>query len=122
MVVVVSNSGCLLLFCQLPDFAALTCLTSLDLSRNQLESLPMELLQLPQLRTLKLSGNRIAELPDSIEVLQGLAELDVSKNILATFSPALLNLKLQTLNISSNLITVLPEKIGYVGAASIAQP
>ena len=32
---------------QLPDFAALTCLVSLDLSRNLLETLPMHLLNLP---------------------------------------------------------------------------
>ncbi|MEI7526867.1 MAG: leucine-rich repeat domain-containing protein, partial [Mariniphaga sp.] len=82
----------------------------LDLSHNNINSLPTELWDLDSLQCLQLSFNEIPSIPESIRGLQNLKNLDVSYNRL-TFLPAeLFNLNnLSRLSVRSNKITVLQE-------------
>lgn len=68
-----------------------TSLTSLDMSRNELWTLPSSALQsIPNLQYLNLSRNWFAELPKSIAHLSKLKSLNVSHNMLRSSHAALL--------------------------------
>lgn len=58
-------------------------LVELDLSSNELESLPDEICLLINLRKLKLEGNRIARLPNSFPALYKLEKLYLNNNELS---------------------------------------
>ena len=66
------------------NISKLTQLTGLNLSYNQLTSLPVEIGQLTQLTTLYLSGNQLTSLPVEIGQLAQLTELDLDYNQLAS--------------------------------------
>ncbi|XP_069655816.1 leucine-rich repeat and calponin homology domain-containing protein 4 isoform X10 [Haliaeetus albicilla] len=94
-----------------PAIANLQALTHLDLSRNQLTSLPACLCLLP-LRVLNASNNRLAQLPENIGALGALRQLDVSCNELRALPASVGQLKsLRDLNLRRNQLTVLPTEL-----------
>jgi small GTP-binding protein len=62
------------------EIGELKNLTTLDLSGNQLERLPAEIGELKNLTTLDLSGNQLERLPAEIGELKNLTTLDLSEN------------------------------------------
>ncbi|XP_049648543.1 leucine-rich repeat and calponin homology domain-containing protein 4 isoform X3 [Accipiter gentilis] len=94
-----------------PAIANLQALAHLDLSRNQLTSLPACLCLLP-LRVLNASNNRLAQLPENIGALGALRQLDVSCNELRALPASVGQLKsLRDLNLRRNQLTVLPTEL-----------
>ncbi|KAJ8363659.1 hypothetical protein SKAU_G00124900 [Synaphobranchus kaupii] len=63
-----------------PDFGSLSHLVKLDLSKNQLVSLPVELGRLVSLQHLDLYNNKLNSLPTSISQLRNLKWLDLKDN------------------------------------------
>ncbi|KAM6188383.1 LOW QUALITY PROTEIN: leucine-rich repeat and calponin homology domain-containing protein 4-like [Sarcoramphus papa] len=94
-----------------PAIANLQALAHLDLSRNQLTSLPACLCLLP-LRVLNASNNRLAQLPENIGALGALRQLDVSCNELRALPAGVGQLKsLRDLNLRRNQLTMLPAEL-----------
>ena len=102
---------------------ALYAVTRMDVSKNNLASLPEEVFNLPSLRLLNASENHIAQLPDGVVNARGdaqcvgdnswdcpwLEDIQLQKNKLKTVSAALFKLPgLQKLNLSHNEIDRLP--------------
>ncbi|XP_018432018.1 PREDICTED: leucine-rich repeat and calponin homology domain-containing protein 3 [Nanorana parkeri] len=89
----------------------LQALTFLNLSRNQLTSLPGYICSLP-LKVLIASNNKLDSLPEEIGLLRHLTELDVSCNEVQTIPTQIGKLEsLRDLNIRRNLLLQLPEEI-----------
>ncbi|MFO7864636.1 MAG: leucine-rich repeat domain-containing protein [Salinivirgaceae bacterium] len=95
------------------DVVKLKQLEIIDLSGNDLHTLPKELGQLENLRELYLQNNCLATLPDSIVQLVNLEVLDLSYNSLENLPEDFNSLKkLRVLNLNSNALTRLPDSIG----------
>uniref|UniRef100_A0A452HMJ4 Calponin-homology (CH) domain-containing protein n=1 Tax=Gopherus agassizii TaxID=38772 RepID=A0A452HMJ4_9SAUR len=96
----------------IPDaIVNLQMLTYLNLSRNQLSSLPACLCGLP-LKVLIASNNRLGSLPEEIGQLKQLMELDVSCNEITALPQQIGQLKsLRELNIRRNYLKVLPQEL-----------
>lgn len=96
----------------IPDsMIILQSLTSLNLSRNQLGSLPACLCSLP-LRVLNASNNKLVNLPEAIGQLRGLMELDISCNEVTALPRHISRLRaLRELNVRRNLLCVLPDDL-----------
>ncbi|XP_069614379.1 leucine-rich repeat and calponin homology domain-containing protein 1 isoform X1 [Ranitomeya imitator] len=96
----------------IPDtLANLQMLTYLNISRNQLSSLPACLCGLP-LKVLIASNNKLGFLPEEIGRLQQLMELDISCNEITSLPQQIGLLKsLRELNIRRNYLKVLPQEI-----------
>ncbi|NWS56064.1 LRCH1 protein, partial [Chunga burmeisteri] len=89
----------------------LQMLTYLNLSRNQLSSLPACLCGLP-LKVLIASNNKLGSLPEEIGQLKQLMELDVSCNEITTLPQQIGQLKsLKELNVRRNYLEVLPQEL-----------
>ncbi|XP_036913521.1 leucine-rich repeat and calponin homology domain-containing protein 1 isoform X3 [Sturnira hondurensis] len=89
----------------------LQALTYLNLSRNQLSTLPACLCALP-LRVLIASNNKLGSLPEEIGQLRQLMELDVSCNEITALPPQIGQLKsLRELNVRRNYLEVLPQEL-----------
>ncbi|XP_043849654.1 leucine-rich repeat and calponin homology domain-containing protein 1 [Dromiciops gliroides] len=89
----------------------LQMLTYLNLSRNQLSSLPACLCGLP-LKVLIASNNKLGSLPEEIGQLKQLMELDVSCNEITVLPQQIGQLKsLRELNIRRNYLKVLPPEL-----------
>ncbi|VDM23401.1 unnamed protein product [Toxocara canis] len=90
----------------------LESLTYLDLSENQLSTLPIGLFSI-RLQVLLLTGNRLESLPREIRQLAGsLHELDVSCNRLRAIPADIALLKLlRVLNMRDNRLTRLPSEL-----------
>ncbi|XP_015707270.1 leucine-rich repeat and calponin homology domain-containing protein 1 isoform X3 [Coturnix japonica] len=89
----------------------LQMLTYLNLSRNQLSSLPACLCGLP-LKVLIASNNKLGSLPEEIGQLKQLMELDVSCNEITTLPQQIGLLKsLKELNVRRNYLEVLPQEL-----------
>ncbi|KAF5428813.1 Leucine-rich repeat (LRR) protein [Candidatus Methanophagaceae archaeon] len=87
--------------------------TELDLSRNQLTSLPVEIEKLKNLTELNLSYNQLNKLPAEIGKLKNLTTLNLSHNQLTTLPAEIGKLKnLAKLDLSWNQLTTLPAEIG----------
>ncbi|XP_008047149.1 leucine-rich repeat and calponin homology domain-containing protein 4, partial [Carlito syrichta] len=98
--------------CLNPALGNLTALTYLNLSRNQLSSLPPYICQLP-LRVLIVSNNKLGALPPSISALGSLRQLDVSSNELQSLPAELCGLSsLRDLNVRRNQLSTLPDELG----------
>ena len=69
----------------------------LDLSRNELKTLPRSLGDLTQLKKLKLATNKFERLPLQLSRLFGLEELHLGRNPLIDVQPALCTLPKLTL-------------------------
>ncbi|XP_073519938.1 leucine-rich repeat and calponin homology domain-containing protein 1 isoform X1 [Phyllobates terribilis] len=96
----------------IPDtLANLQMLTYLNISRNQLSSLPACLCGLP-LKVLIASNNKLGFLPEEIGQLQQLMELDISCNEITSLPQQIGLLKsLRELNVRRNYLKVLPQEI-----------
>ncbi len=94
----------------LPDsFSNLSNLTWLDLSNNRLSTLPESITNLFNLTTLDLSNNRLSTLPNSFSNLSKLTWLYLSNNHLSTLPNSFSNLsKLIRLYLSNNRLSTLP--------------
>ncbi|KAF6357167.1 leucine rich repeats and calponin homology domain containing 4 [Rhinolophus ferrumequinum] len=98
--------------CLNPALGNLTALTYLNLSRNQLSSLPPYICQLP-LRVLIISNNKLGALPPDISTLGSLRQLDVSSNELQSLPTELCSLpSLRDLNVRRNQLSALPDELG----------
>ncbi|XP_048224224.1 leucine-rich repeat and calponin homology domain-containing protein 4 isoform X2 [Perognathus longimembris pacificus] len=98
--------------CLNPALGNLTALTYLNLSRNQLSSLPPYICQLP-LRVLIVSNNKLGALPPDIGTLGSLRQLDVSSNELQILPAELCSLRsLRDLNVRRNQLSTLPDELG----------
>ncbi|XP_056418062.1 leucine-rich repeat and calponin homology domain-containing protein 1 isoform X1 [Hyla sarda] len=96
----------------IPDtLANLKMLTYLNISRNQLSSLPACVCGLP-LKVLIASNNKLGFLPEEIGQLQQLMELDISCNEITSLPQQIGLLKsLRELNVRRNYLKVLPQEI-----------
>uniref|UniRef100_A0A8D0HA18 Leucine rich repeats and calponin homology domain containing 3 n=1 Tax=Sphenodon punctatus TaxID=8508 RepID=A0A8D0HA18_SPHPU len=89
----------------------LQSLSFLNISRNQLSTLPVHLCSLP-LKVLIASNNKLVSLPEDIGQLRHLTELDVSCNEIQTVPPQIGHLEcLRDLNIRRNHLVHLPEEL-----------
>ena len=89
--------------------------TSLNLSDNNLSSLSARFIRSCfALKKLDLSGNHLKELPDGFgfESLHGLNHLNLEGNQLKKLPGSFCNLRLKTLSLRSNFLTVLPSQFG----------
>ena len=94
------------------EIGKLTNLTTLDLSYNELKRLPAEIGKLANLTTLDLSINELKRLPAEIGKLTNLTLLDLSENQLKTLPAEIAELKnLTTLDLSGNQLKTLPAEI-----------
>ncbi|WP_238845843.1 leucine-rich repeat domain-containing protein [Nostoc edaphicum] len=81
-------------------------------SGNNLKTLPLELLGLPNLRKLDISGNPLETIPDVVTQILHLEELILIRVELTEIPDAIANLSnLTQLNLLSNQITQIPEAI-----------
>jgi internalin A len=93
----------------------LTNLQKLDLSNNQLMSLPESIAQLTNLQLLYLSGNQLTSLPESIAQLTNLQLLYLNGNQLISLPESIAQLtNLQSLYLSFNQLIDLPESIAQL--------
>ncbi|KGL84419.1 Leucine-rich repeat and calponin homology domain-containing protein 3, partial [Tinamus guttatus] len=89
----------------------LQSLTFLNISRNQLSTLPVHLCSLP-LKVLIAGNNKLVSIPEEIGQLRQLTELDVSCNEIQTIPPQIGNLEcLRDLNVRRNNLVRLPEEL-----------
>ncbi|NEP81305.1 MAG: GTPase [Okeania sp. SIO3B3] len=89
-----------------------TNLTTLDLSSNQLTILPKSISKFTNLTTLDLRGNQLTTLPESIGKFSNLNTLDLRGNQLTTLPESIGKLSnLNTLDLRGNQLTTLPELI-----------
>ncbi|EMM95926.1 leucine rich repeat protein [Leptospira interrogans serovar Zanoni str. LT2156] len=84
----------------------------LDLSRQELKTLPIEIGQLKNLQRLYLNHNQLITLPEEIGQLQNLQRLYLMDNQLTILSKEIGQLQnLQVLNLSYNQLKTLPKEI-----------
>uniref|UniRef100_A0ACD5ZIZ0 Uncharacterized protein n=1 Tax=Avena sativa TaxID=4498 RepID=A0ACD5ZIZ0_AVESA len=99
----------------LPDhFGRIRGLLVLDVSRNQLQTVPDAIAGLEHLEELRLGSNALVALPDSIGLLSNLKILDVSGNKLRSLPDSISKCRsLVELNASYNVLVYLPTDIGH---------
>jgi len=86
---------------------------TLDLSDEQIESLPDMIGHLTTLLRLDLNRNQLTRLPDSIGLLRNLTELSVNGNCLTRLPASIGHLaNLTRLNLNNNNLTFLPTSMG----------
>lgn len=84
-------------------FSNFIVLKTIDISRNNIESLPIEITKLVLLSTLLLQYNKLNNFPNNMNELLNLKYLDVSYNCLEYIGDKLEYIpKLETLNLSNN--------------------
>ncbi|XP_075908513.1 leucine-rich repeat and calponin homology domain-containing protein 1 isoform X10 [Petromyzon marinus] len=89
----------------------LRSLTYLNISRNQLTTLPPYLCKLP-LQVLNASNNKLVSLPEELGQLKELSALDVSCNEIQALPPQVASLTcLRDLNVRRNNLVILPDEI-----------
>eukprot|EP01105_Mastigella_eilhardi_P022734 TRINITY_DN5647_c0_g1_i2.p1 TRINITY_DN5647_c0_g1~~TRINITY_DN5647_c0_g1_i2.p1 ORF type:complete len:369 (+),score=115.98 TRINITY_DN5647_c0_g1_i2:37-1107(+) len=89
-----------------------TTLRLLDLSNNDLKSLPDEFAQLTALKTLDLSTNKLGEFPRALFALTKLERLDLSRNLIAEVPVAVEGMTSLTMfGMFGNRLTLLPEQL-----------
>ena len=97
----------------LAKLSTFTFVTTLNLSRNDIASLPASIGDLTALKTLHLEDNKIVTLPDSIGRLTALKTLNLSYNDIVSLPASIGGLTaLETLSVTTNVLTSLPESIG----------
>ena len=81
----------------------------LNLKREKLEIIPMEIAQFTHLKSLILDKNNISEIPDWFRNFKELEVLSICRNKLEKFPPVILDLSnLRTLRLGDNLISEIP--------------
>ena len=96
-----------------PEIGTLTSLTHLILHRNSLTTLPTEIGQLTNLIWLDLFGNQLTTLDPAIGQLTNLIYLNLRGNQLSSVPPEIGNLRnLTQLNLKRNHLNTLPPEIG----------
>ncbi len=84
----------------------------LDLSKNQLKEVPLEVLQFKNLRELNLSKNKLTKLPNGF-IFEHLEVLHLTKNKFETFPTVICsNINLTQLFMGKNHLSELPSCIG----------
>lgn len=102
------------------NHASYTNAPSLDLSGNNLTTLPPEIGLLTKLYQLNLSNNNLTSLPTEIGKLTSLTQLMVYKNQLTALPPEIGNLtNLNILYISDNKLTTLPPEVSKLTKLTI---
>uniref|UniRef100_A0A8C0WM21 Calponin-homology (CH) domain-containing protein n=1 Tax=Castor canadensis TaxID=51338 RepID=A0A8C0WM21_CASCN len=86
----------------------------IDLSKNRLVEVPMELCHFVSLEILNLYHNCIRVIPEAIVNLQMLTYLNLSRNQLSALPACLCGLPLKVLIASNNKLGSLPEEIGQL--------
>lgn len=82
------------------DIEKFTNLRELDLSQNDLETIPTGLCSLEGLETLNLSSNQIYKIPSEIGCLKGIRDLDLSRNLFSSLPVEIGDLQnLESLNL-----------------------
>ena len=100
---------------QIIEKAARNKETTLDLSNNQLTTLPEAIAQLSNLNVLYLRNNQLTTLPEAIAQLSNLNGLYLGNNQLTTLPEAIAQLSnLNVLDLSNNQLTTLPEAIAQL--------
>lgn len=91
-------------FCLTQNYCFCLSLSGLDLSHNQLCSLPDELSSLTSLEYLDISYNQLSAVPDFIRQLPALTQLNAGHNLITTVTPDELTVcpSLQTADLSGN--------------------
>lgn len=88
-------------------------LTELTLTKNKIKSLPSEIQSASKLQVLVVSQNELTEVPAAINTLPSLIYLDLSKNKLKRLPEDFFNSKtLKEVNLLGNEINVIPSSIG----------
>ncbi len=96
-----------------PEIRQLKNLEALDIGKNHLKQLPVELTTLANLKELYLYDNAIEELPDGFSDLSNLVVLGLARNKLMTIPTELMLLpKLEALDLGDNELTSLPAEFG----------
>ena len=96
------------------DVAAMSLLTSLNLSINSLRGLPAGISTLTRLRRLNLSDNKLRSFPTGVLALTALTALELERNELVEVPPAITALQdLRRLNVFSNRLKRLPPRICF---------
>lgn len=96
-------------------FTSLTSLQIFDASNNELEIIPEHISTLRCLSSIKINRNKLEYLPKNIGCLSHLRLLDVSSNKLRTFPESICTLAwLITLKASKNQLARLPDDIGFL--------
>ncbi|MFA6159341.1 MAG: leucine-rich repeat domain-containing protein [Candidatus Paceibacterota bacterium] len=100
-----------------PEIGHLSSLQYLYLSNNQLKSLPREISQLSSLRVLNLNNNQLTSLPPEVGHLSSLRLLYLNDNQLTSLPPEISHLSsLQELWLGNNQLTSLPPEIGQLSS------
>ena len=103
----------------LPSISNLKYLSELDLSWNQLNSLPDNFGNLQNLVNLELDDNQLSSLPDNFGNLQNLSDLFLNSNQLSSLPESFGNLQsLSDFDLSWNQLTSLPESFGNLQSLS----
>lgn len=86
--------------------------SELNITKLELESVPVEIMQVPKIKVLLAFNNRISVVP-SMSAFTNLERLDLSRNALVTISEYRLSglHSLKTLDLSRNQLEALPEDI-----------
>ena len=95
-------------------------LSCLDLSKNQLKTIPVCLLEMPSLCNLWLSENKIAELPGKqCNWSSSLKTLDLNDNVLQTLPKSMAKAKLTSLHVARNNLYYLPSWIEQMASLQL---
>ena len=94
-------------------------LSCLDLSKNQLKTIPVCLLEMPSLCNLWLSENKIAELPNQCNWSSSLKTLDLNDNLLQTLPKSMAKAKLTSLHVARNNLYYLPPWIEQMASLQL---
>ena len=94
-------------------------LSCLDLSKNQLKTIPVCLLEMPSLCNLWLSENKIAELPKQCNWSSSLKTLDLNDNLLQTLPKSMAKAKLTSLHVARNNLYYLPSWIEQMASLQL---
>ena len=96
-----------------PELGILSKLERLNLNNNHLTSIPPELGKLSNLKELTLNDNKLTSIPPEVGNLSNLIELSFHNNKLTSIPPELGNLSnLKILYLSYNNLTSIPPELG----------